>query len=105
MSSTFLLVFFRNPNYPSAVPSTWSQYNSTSQTYLVLNKDMKEQSEKQLLAARATDFWLDVVPSLLVGKTEDNTNCTRTSATARSMVSGILISALVVTSLLLKCEL
>lgn len=95
---------FRTPNYPSGVPATWPQYNSTSQTYLLLDKDMKEQSEKQLLAARAADFWLEVVPSLLAGKSEDNTNCTRTSATARSMVSGILIPVLVVTSLLLKCE-
>lgn len=40
------------------------------QAYLEIDKDMDEQSNKTMLDARITDFWLNVIPSLLSNETE-----------------------------------
>lgn len=56
---------FRNPNQPVSVPAVWPMYNISQQAYIELDADMGEHSSKQLLDARPTNFWLDVVPGLL----------------------------------------
>lgn len=86
------LYCYRNPNYPRPVQVTYPEYNMTTKTYLVLDKDMGLQSEKHLLAARATDFWLQVVPLLQVSDGEKQTNCD-TSGTKRNAVAVVYLFA------------
>lgn len=92
-----LLYCPRNPNYPRPVQVTYPQYNTTTKAYLVLDKDMGLDSEKHLLAARATDFWLQIVPLLQVSDGEEQTNCD-TSGTKRNAVAVVYLFAGIIAS-------
>lgn len=44
-------------------------YNMSDQAYIELKYNLSDTSKKQFRAARATHFWLDVVPGLLHNET------------------------------------
>ena len=61
------VIFFysRNPNGPYSIPTSWPQYDMTSQKYLDITQQMTTASVKQRIAARRMEFWLRLLPDLL----------------------------------------
>ncbi|KAL4226243.1 Carboxylesterase 5A [Mactra antiquata] len=57
-----------NPNYPVSLQPlydvTWPEYDGTDEKYLVIDENMTPSSVKQRLAARAVEFWNNVLPAV-----------------------------------------
>jgi len=60
-----MFVLASNPNYPTAVDVQWPAYNTSHQSYIELDKDMGEHSQKHFMAAEVEHFWLHVMPGLM----------------------------------------
>ena len=71
-----MFVLASNPNYPTAVDVQWPAYNTSHQSYIELDKDMGEHSQKHFMAAEVEHFWLHVMPGLLTPHHDGgDTNC------------------------------